>query len=273
MGTKTKNEIYPALTDLIDHASIKEIQNSLGETFETDVVIIDTKGKLHIQPSRLNKFCKFIRSTETGRKRCNEFLTKEKNIDKPTTLTCYAGFSCLVIPIITDEMLMGSIIVEGLLTSYAKVSTKIKKLSDELEIESSKLTSILKEMEIVSKKNIEARKTHLFSIINLISKLCHQKYQLDKRNIELSGLFEINKTIISTMDLRKVLVSIVNAATSTMGVKKCAIRLLDEKGETLVMTTSCGLSKDYLKKNRNKGRRKYCWKSGQAKNPYVCLRY
>lgn len=271
MGTKTKNEIYPALTDLIDHASIKEIQNSLGETFETDVVIIDTKGKLHIQPSRLNKFCKFIRSTETGRKRCNEFLTKEKNIDKPTTLTCYAGFSCLVIPIITDEMLMGSIIVEGLLTSYAKVSTKIKKLSDELEIESSKLTSILKEMEIVSKKNIEARKTHLFSIINLISKLCHQKYQLDKRNIELSGLFEINKTIISTMDLRKVLVSIVNAATSTMGVKKCAIRLLDEKGETLVMTTSCGLSKDYLKKTEIKVGESIVGKVVKQKTPmFVC---
>jgi len=50
------------------------------------------------------------------------------------------------------------------------------------------------------------------------------------------------------MDLRKVLMSIVKAASSTMGVKKCAIRLLDEKGKTLIMTTSCGLSKEYLKK-------------------------
>ncbi|MEW6094901.1 MAG: HD domain-containing phosphohydrolase [bacterium] len=267
----TKNEIYPNLTDLINRATLKEIQDSLGETFETGVAIIDTKGKLYTQPSRLNKFCRLIRGTKEGRKRCNEFWAKEKEIDKSRILTCHAGFSCIVAPIIADERLIGSIVIEGLLTSYAEVSAKIKKLSDELELDSSKLTSILEQIDVISKKNIEARKIHLFSIIGLISELCHQKYQLDRKNIELSGLFDINKTIISTMDLRKVLMSIVNAASSTMGVKKCAIRLLDEKGETLVMTTSCGLSKEYLKKTEIKVGRSIVGRAVKQKKPmFVC---
>ncbi len=266
MITKTKNKSYPKLTDLIDRSSLIEIQDSLGETFETGVVIIDTTGK-HIQPSQLNKFCRLIRGTKEGKKRCHEFLAKIKEINKPKNLICHAGLSCLITPIITDEILIGSIVIEGLFTSYAKVSAKIKKLSDELGIDISKLTSILKKMELVSKKNIEARKTHLFSIIHLISNLCHQKSQLDKRNIELSGLFDINKTIISTMDLRKVLMSIVHAVTSTMGVKKCAIRLLDEKGKILVMTTSCGLSKEYLKKTETKVGESIVGRVAQQKKP------
>jgi len=252
MMTKVKNEIYPKLTDLIATAMLKKIQDSLGEILGTEIVIIDPKGKLYTQPSRLNKFCRLIRSTKEGRKRCNEFLAKENGIGEFKTLTCYAGFSCFITPIILDGVSIGAIVVEGFLTSYAKVLAKIKKLSDELGIDRYKLTTILKEIELVSKENIEARKTYLFPIIDLISELCHQKYQLNKKNIELSGLLEINKTIVSTMDLRKVLMSIVHAAAYTMGVKKCAIRLLDEKGETLIMTTSCGLSKEYLKKTEIK---------------------
>lgn len=246
--TKDKNEIRPKLTDLIDKTTLKEIQNSLGETFGTDVVIIDTSSKLHIYTSQLNKFCRFIRSSKEGLRRCNEFLAAVKQINRPKSLTCHAGLSCLVTPIILNEVLMGLIVVEGLLTSYPKLLSRVKKLSDELKLDTAKLTTLLKGMERVSKKSIEARKTHLLSIISLISNLCQQKYQLDKRNIELSGLYEINKTIIATMDLRKVLMSIIKAAADTMGVKKCAIRLLDEKGKTLVMTTSCGLSKEYLKR-------------------------
>jgi len=245
---KDKNEIYPNLTDLMNRSTLKDIQESLGETFETDVIIIDTKGRLHSHSSQLNKFCRFVRNSKEGIKRCNELLAKVKEIDKTKTLTCHAGLSCLVTPIISDKVLIGWIIIEGLLTSQVKVLAKVKKLSADLEVDASKLTFILKEMDVISKKDIEARKTHLLSIVSLLSDLCHKKYQLDKRNIELSGLFEINKTIISTMDLRKVFMSIIKAASSTMGVKKCALRLLDEKGKTLVMTTSCGLSKEYLKK-------------------------
>ncbi|MEW6620782.1 MAG: HD domain-containing phosphohydrolase [bacterium] len=243
---KFKNGIYPKLTDLIDRSTLKEIQDSLAQTFETGVVIIDRKDKLHIPLGSVNKFCMCIKGTKEGKKRCSEFLDKIKEIDKPKELICPMGLSCLVTPIITDEVLIGWIVVEGLLTSRSKVSSLVKKLPSEFDI--ARLTSVLKRMSVLSKKNIEARKTHLFSIIHLISTLCHRKYQLDKRNIELSGLFEINKTIISTMDLRKVLMSIVNAAATTMGLKKCAVRLLDEKGKALVMTTSCGLSKEYLKK-------------------------
>ncbi|MFH1562483.1 MAG: HD domain-containing phosphohydrolase [Nitrospirota bacterium] len=245
---KTQNNIYPKLTDLIDRSTLKDIQDSLGQTFETGVVIIDQRDKLHLHPSQTNKLCRLIKSTEEGKKRCDEFLAKVKGINESTSLTCHAGLSCLVTPIIAGEVLIGLIVVEGLLTSFTKVSARIKKLSSELGLETSKLTSALKEMSVISKKNIVARETHLFSIVNLISNLCHQKHQLDKRNIEISGLFEINKTIISTMDLRKVLMSIVKAAASTMDVPKCSIRLLDEKGKNLVMTTSIGLSKEYLKK-------------------------
>lgn len=63
-----------------------------------------------------------------------------------------------------------------------------------------------------------------------------------------NALYQITKTITSTLDLDEVLKLIVENTTKAMEVKACSIRLIDEDKKTLRIVAAYGLSKDYLKK-------------------------
>jgi GAF domain-containing protein len=61
-------------------------------------------------------------------------------------------------------------------------------------------------------------------------------------------LYQITRTITSTLDLDEVLRLITENTTKTMGVKACSIRLINEDKKTLRIASAYGLSEDYLKK-------------------------
>lgn len=61
-------------------------------------------------------------------------------------------------------------------------------------------------------------------------------------------LYQITKTVTSTLNLDEVLRLIVENTAKTMGAKACSIRLIDEDKKTLRVVSAYGLSEDYLKK-------------------------
>jgi len=61
-------------------------------------------------------------------------------------------------------------------------------------------------------------------------------------------LYQITKTITSTLDLEEALKLIVEQTAKAMNVKACSIRLLEEDKKTLRISAAYGLSEDYLKK-------------------------
>lgn len=71
-------------------------------------------------------------------------------------------------------------------------------------------------------------------------------YRGMKRKVsELSTLFEVGKTISSTLDLEKVLLLILEVATRLMEASICSLRLIGEKKE-IVLSASYGLSTEYF---------------------------
>lgn len=64
----------------------------------------------------------------------------------------------------------------------------------------------------------------------------------------LSAFIHITKTISSSLNLKEVLHLIVKNTCETTGSKGCALLLLDEKGESLEIKSSYGLSNQYVKK-------------------------
>lgn len=61
-------------------------------------------------------------------------------------------------------------------------------------------------------------------------------------------LYQVTRTITSTLDLNEVLRLITENTVKTMGVKACSIRLIDENRKTLRIVSAYGLSEDYIKK-------------------------
>jgi len=64
----------------------------------------------------------------------------------------------------------------------------------------------------------------------------------------IQTLYDVTKTVSSTLDLEEVLNLIAQNAVETMRVKACTIRQLDESGELVDIVASYGLSERYLTK-------------------------
>jgi len=64
----------------------------------------------------------------------------------------------------------------------------------------------------------------------------------------IQTLYEITKTVSSTLNLEEVLNLIAQSAAKAMQVKACTIRLLDESGQTVDTVAAYGLSEKYLTK-------------------------
>ncbi len=61
-------------------------------------------------------------------------------------------------------------------------------------------------------------------------------------------LYQVTRTITSTLDLNEVLRLIAENTAKTMDMKACSIRLIDEDKKTLRIVSAYGLSEDYIKK-------------------------
>jgi K+-sensing histidine kinase KdpD len=64
----------------------------------------------------------------------------------------------------------------------------------------------------------------------------------------IQTLYDVTRTVSSTLDLKKVLDLIAQSATETMQIKACTIRLLDESGQIVDTIAAYGLSEQYLTK-------------------------
>ncbi|MBU0759582.1 MAG: GAF domain-containing protein [Candidatus Omnitrophica bacterium] len=68
---------------------------------------------------------------------------------------------------------------------------------------------------------------------------------LKKKIKEFSALYDIGKSITSTLHLDEVLKLITRKAAKVMDASSCSIRLLDETGQELILRSSCGMNNRY----------------------------
>ncbi len=87
--------------------------------------------------------------------------------------------------------------------------------------------------------------------INLRQKdeeLLRLQQELSAAYQRMQTLYDVNKTVSSTLDLEEVLNLVAQAAAEAMQVKACTIRLLDESGRIVDTVAAYGLSERYLAK-------------------------
>lgn len=78
------------------------------------------------------------------------------------------------------------------------------------------------------------------------------KEELKKKIEELQALYEVGRTVSSTLDLKDVLLLITTTATHILGVDASTIRLLNERKKELILGAYVGLSESYGLKRRIK---------------------
>jgi signal transduction histidine kinase len=87
----------------------------------------------------------------------------------------------------------------------------------------------------------------LWELVEIVSA---SEQQIKNYVNSLLTLLRLGQTVSSTLDLEKVLDSVVKQAVKILKVDVCSLRLLDERNENLILVASVGHSKEYVEKKR-----------------------
>lgn len=211
------------LSKLIASSQIHQIMETSLKASGLNIRLINKKGK-SIDKKKLIHSCEIINHTEAGSSSCLKFyaeiLKRISATGKGEQVICPSGNLCLIVPIMMSDILLGGIV-------------SVEMLSELKILPKKRLNTILKDMEAIAK---------------LISELCKNMFLLEQKNTEIDAINQISKTLVSHVELKDILHTIVMNTAKTLNTKKCSLRLLDQEKKELLMTVSCGLSKKYLQK-------------------------
>jgi signal transduction histidine kinase len=158
------------------------------------------------------------------------------------------------------EGITGWVALSGEPLLLADVSRDHRYIKIRDEIKSELAVPLVVDNKIIGVLNVDSDKTHAFSQedLNLLTLLSKQSAQVIKNGQlfdtvrrkaeELSTLIDINKTIASTLSLESILNQIVERTAKLINAKICALFLLTENGDELVLKAHYGGSIHYTRK-------------------------
>lgn len=184
------------LTELIDVATLQEIQDGFAKLTGMAALTTDVDGNAVTKGSNFTDFC--MNLTRKSRIGCTNCEQCDKNggettmrTRKPTTYFCHAGLVDFAAPIMLNGRMIGSFIGGQVLTE-APDENKFRKIAAELNINPDEYIRAVRKVKIVDKEQIDNAAEYLFTIANVLSKAAYSNYLASQSN---SGLTSLNHTM------------------------------------------------------------------------------
>ena len=235
------------LTDLIDPAVLQKMQDSFAAATRLHVLTRDAVGREVTEHAHPTPLCDLI-DCEALQQTFGTPMNADAARDWQPTAERPLGVVNFVESIGFGGQCFGSIEMIALIGEDAPSREFLATLADGLGVEPDALRRLVAESTATSPEEIDAARELLRSIAGVLSDLCRVSYESDRKVRELSTLSDIATMLTQTMDLQGRLDILTRAATETLGVKGCLIRLLDEDNGELVVKSVHNLSQRYLEK-------------------------
>lgn len=165
------------LDHVVDLITLQDIQDKFAKIVGLSSVIVDEGGVPLGNPSNFTKFCKLIRSSKEGKKRCFKSDADSGNLamkaGRPLIYNCHSGLIDLAAPIIVNNKYKGCMLCGQVLSDNFKNEKKVdcKKLSLELNLDESKLEEAYSELNSLKYEKIKDASDFLFLFTNFITKM------------------------------------------------------------------------------------------------------
>jgi sigma-B regulation protein RsbU (phosphoserine phosphatase) len=156
-----------------------------------------------------------------------------------------------VAPILVRGRRVGSIEVatpDGLAMVGGLDDEAIGRLSAALRLAPDEVRSLLDGVAPPTGPHRAASVRLLFTLAYAVARICYQEQELRQRFHEMEAISQLSAALERKTDLQSVLDMAARACAQLMGVKACAIRLIDRAGKELVRKAAWGLSEAYLNK-------------------------
>ncbi len=168
------------LTDLIDVATLQEIQDGFARLTGMAALTTDASGAAVTEGSNFTDFCmNYTRKSKIGCARCG---LCDKNGGEQTMKTgkavayyCHAGLVDFAAPIMVNGEFIGSIIGGQVLTEEPN-EKKFIKIAQDLNINPSEYIKALKKVKIIEKEKIDAAADFLCIIAKILSETAYSSY-------------------------------------------------------------------------------------------------
>lgn len=177
------------IQDVIDINALQKFQDNFADSMGIASVTVDRKGKAVTKSSSCSRFCAhFVRSTAEGNEKCikaHQLAGREAaRTGRPYIFRCHAGLIDFAAPILIKGIQIGTVL-GGQILIEAPVESDLKKTAQELGLDEDQFFDLVKEIKIVTRKNVEATAEVLFTIANTLSKIGYEELELKKVSKEL----------------------------------------------------------------------------------------
>lgn len=185
------------LTDLIDVATLQEIQDGFARLTGMAALTTDEKGVAVTQGSNFTDFCmNYTRQSKIGCARCG---LCDKNGGEQTMKTgkaaayfCHAGLVDFAAPIMVNGEFIGSIIGGQVLTEEPD-EKKFIKIAQDLNINPNDYIKALKKVKIIEKEKIDAAADFLCIIAKILSESAYSSYVANSTG---NSMMNLNQSMI-----------------------------------------------------------------------------
>ena len=191
------------LTDLIDVESLQKIQDAFSEMTGIASFITDAHGMIQTKPSGFTDFCqKYVRSTEEGRKRCEECdrigAAKAAKSGSACAYFCHAGLVEFAAPIMAQGRMAGCFI-GGQMLPVPPDEEKKRKVAMEIGVDPEELMNAAWNVRIVDEDTIEKVSNSIYTIANVLSDIAYSRYQVSLKNMELRKNSNMKSDFLANM--------------------------------------------------------------------------
>lgn len=211
------------MSDIIDIKKLQAFLDNFALGMNCAAVSVDRDGNEVTKPSYYRPFCSnFIHRSTIGDARCakchNQFGEEAVKNGKPFVGTCHAGMIDFAAPVIVEGEHIGTIL-GGQILDKEPDDKMIRRVAGEINVNPDELSNASKQIDIVSRKNIEAAAEVLNTVVNQFAQSGYNKLQIE---IVIKDLMENLNQISATIgDLAE------SAQTITENQKSLSEEILD----------------------------------------------
>lgn len=211
-----------SLTDLIDLETLQLVQESFSSMAGVASLITDKNGIALTKGSGFSDFCaKYVRTTQRGRKRCEECnRSGAENTEKegtPCVYRCHAGLMDFAVPILVSGHKIGCFIGGQVLTQQLD-EDKIRQVAMDIGVDPEALVTASRKVSILREEDVSVKVAALSNIANVLSDIAYNKYQLHVKNEELLKSSNMKSDFLANMshEIRTPMNAIIGMAEMTL---------------------------------------------------------
>lgn len=190
------------LQNLINSSFLQEFQDNFALSVGVASLIEDNQGQALTCPSCFSTFCKEIRTSPLGLKRCladdMRGAALAVQTGKPAIYQCHAGLIDFAAPILLHGQVLGTIFGGQVLTTPPNPAA-YHKAAKELGVDAAKYLAAIKEIPVVTTEKIHAAARVLFSVANTLSQNAYQTLRLKETTREIVLSYNRLENIFNTM--------------------------------------------------------------------------